>query len=413
MTEAPWPGRRIAATLIFAGLTLAMALAAPHAGRAQDSPRAPENEAFTIGFLGLSEDPRYDEDRVYARIQLRPRGDVVAAAEVGIEEAQITGRVIKVDFGLAQHRGPDVADLAATVREWRDEKNIHFFILDLPAAAVAELADQTKDDNVVFFNATAPDNRLRREACSRHVMHTAPSHAMQMDALAQYLVSKRWTRVLLLAGPLAEDALIAAAFEASAKKFGAKITDRRPFVLSNDPRRRDQNNVALLTAGGKDHDVVFIADSDGEFGRYVPYQTNRPRLVVGTTGLVPSWWHWSFERYGAPQLNSRFERAAGRRMVGQDWAVWVAVRALVQAVLRSRSTEFENVTAFLRGDRLRVDGFKGPALSFRPWNNQLRQPILISTHNALIMRAPVEGFLHATDTLDTLGDDEPDSACRF
>lgn len=413
MTEARWLGRRFAAALVLAALTLTGAGAVPQAVHAQDPVRAQENDAFTVGFLGLSEDPRYDEDRVYARIQLRPRGDVAAAAEVAIEEAQITGRVIKVDFGLEQHRGPDVADLVAKVREWRDEKNIRFFILDLPADAVAELAAQTKADRVVFFNATAPDNRLRGEACSRHVMHTAPSHAMQMDALVQFLVSKRWTRVLLLAGPLAEDALIAAAFEKSAKKFGVKISDRRPFVLSNDPRQRDRNNVALLTAGGKDHDVVFIADSDGEFGRYVPYQTNRPRPVVGTTGLVPSWWHWSFERYGAPQLNSRFERAAGRRMVGQDWAVWVAVRALVQSVLRSRTTEFETVAAFLRSERLRIDGFKGPALNFRPWNNQLRQPILISTHNALIQRAPIEGFLHTTNTLDTLGDDEPDSACRF
>lgn len=411
MTEARWFGRRLAAPLAFAALVFAVA--APQAVRAQDPVRAQENDAFTVGFLGLSEDPRYDEDRVYARIQLRPQGDVGAAAALGIEEAQVTGRVIKVDFGLERHRGPDVADLAATVRQWRDEKNIRFFILDLPAGAVADLAAQTKGDNVVFFNATAPDNRLRGEACSRNVMHTAPSHAMQMDALVQFLVSKRWTRALLLAGPLPEDALIAAAFEKSANKFGVKISGRRPFVLSNDPRQRDRNNVALLTAGGKDHDVVFIADSDGEFGRYVPYQTNRPRPVVGTTGLVPQWWHWSFERYGAPQLNSRFERATGRRMVGQDWAVWVAVRAVVQAVLRSRTTEFEKVAAFLSSGRLRIDGFKGPALNFRPWNNQLRQPILISTHNALIMRAPIEGFLHATDTLDTLGDDEPDTTCRF
>ncbi|MCZ6772772.1 MAG: amino acid ABC transporter substrate-binding protein, partial [Proteobacteria bacterium] len=140
---------------------------------------------------------------------------------------------------------------------------------------------------------------------------------------------------------------------------------------------------------------------------------NRPRPVVGTTGLTPSWWHWSFERYGAPQLNSRFEKAHGRRMLDQDWGTWVAVRAIVQSVLRVRSTEFEKVTAFMRGDRLRIDGFKGPALSFRPWNNQLRQPILIATHDAMIKTAPVDGFLHETETLDTLGDDRANSSCRF
>ena len=100
-------------------------------------------------------------------------------------------------------------------------------------------------------------------------------------------------------------------------------------------------------------------------------------------------------------------------MLDQDWGTWVAVRAIVQSVLRVRSTEFENVVAFMRGDRLRIDGFKGPALSFRPWNNQLRQPILITTNEALIKTAPVDGFLHETETLDTLGDDRADSTCRF
>ena len=43
------------------------------------------------------------------------------------------------------------------------------------------------------------------------------------------------------------------------------------------------------------------------------------------------------ERQGAPQLNSRFERQHKRRMTGYDWGAWVAVRALGQGVLRTRS----------------------------------------------------------------------------
>lgn len=368
---------------------------------------------FAIGFLGLKFDPRYDENRARMRSRLHPQGDAVAGAALAVADSQFIGAEINVDFRLEIYRGANATELASTVRAWRDEKAVRFFILDLPGDVVAELSELTKDDGVLLINATAPDVRLRREACSRYLFHTAPSYAMQMDALVQYLVSKRWTRILMLEGPLPEDATVSEAFRDSADRHGAKIVDTRPFILGNDPRRRDQNNIALLTGGRRDYDVVFVADTDGEFGRYVPYQTNRPRPVVGTTGLTPSWWHWSFERYGAPQLNSRFEKAHGRRMLDQDWGTWVAVRAIVQSVLRVRSTEFEKVTAFMRGDRLRIDGFKGPALSFRPWNNQLRQPILIATHDAMIKTAPVDGFLHETETLDTLGDDRANSSCRF
>ena len=34
-------------------------------------------------------------------------------------------------------------------------------------------------------------------------------------------------------------------------------------------------------------------------------------------------------------------------------------------------------------------------------------------HNAVIASAPLDGFLHQTNTLDTLGRDQPESACRF
>ena len=72
--------------------------------------------------------------------------------------------------------------------------------------------------------------------------------------------------------------------------------------------------MALVTAGAN-YDVVYIADSDGEFARYSPYQVNDPRPVVGAAGLTAQAWHWSWERSGAPQVNARFESLTG----GVEW----------------------------------------------------------------------------------------------
>src|SRR5690606_26778228 len=125
--------------------------------------------------------------------------------------------------------------------------------------------------------------------------------------------SKRWTNILALQGPLPEDAAIVQALQESAGFFGANIVEVRPFVLSADPRRREENNVALVTEG-TNYDVVFVADSDGEFARNVPYETTPPRPVVGSSGLVAEAWHWAWARQGAPQVNARFEEATDRRM---------------------------------------------------------------------------------------------------
>ena len=48
-------------------------------------------------------------------------------------------------------------------------------------------------------------------------------------------------------------------------------------------------------------------------------------------------------------------------------------------------------------------------MSVRPWDHQLRQAILLAAPYEVVAGAPVEGFLHQTNVLDTLGDDEPDS----
>ncbi len=233
---------------------------------------------------------------------------------------------------------------------------------------------------------------------------------MLADALAQYLAVRGWRHILVLAGEDAASVATAAAFARAARKFGLKIVDTKTFELTNDPRRRDRNNVALLT-GCADHDVVFLADEIGEFGRYVPYATYAPRPVVGTEGLRPLTWHWTWERHGAPQLNQRFERRVHRQMKAEDWAAWAAVRSVVEAISRIRTTDIAALRAFMISDAFSLDLYQGAPGSFRPWSGQLRQPILLGVHNAVIARAPLEEFLHQTNNLDTLGIDLPEANC--
>ena len=286
--------------------------------------------------------------------------------------------------------------------------------MDLPESVAREVAAGIQEMDVLLFNISEGGNALREADCAPHMIHIYPSLRMQTDALAQNLRARAWDKVLLLTGPSDADAAFSDSLRASVKRYALKIVEDRAFELSNDPRQRDRNNVALLTASNRDYDVVVVADGDGEFSRYVPFATNRPRPVMGSAGLNATTWHWAFERFGAPQLNSRFLRANdGRRMAEADWAAWVAIKAIVQARVRGGSAEFKGLSDYLRSDVMRIDGFKGVALNFRPWNNQLRQPILLATHDAVLATAPVEGFLHQVNVLDTLGIDEEENTCRF
>ena len=43
----------------------------------------------------------------------------------------------------------------------------------------------------------------------------------------------------------------------------------------------------------------------------------------------------------------------------------------------------------------------------------MRQPILLVTHNWVVDRAPIKGFMHRLNNLDTLGIDEHENRCAF
>jgi ABC transporter substrate binding protein (PQQ-dependent alcohol dehydrogenase system) len=99
-------------------------------------------------------------------------------------------------------------------------------------------------------------------------------------------------------------------------------------------------------------------------------------------------------------------------MTGQDWAAWMAVRSVVAALVHNPKAGVAEQLKGLRGGAVFVDGFKGPRLSFRAWDGQLRQPLFLSHIDGVVATAPVEGVLHPREVLDTLGVDEKETACK-
>lgn len=382
---------------------LALTLAIwPLAAPAQDQPLAD----VVIGLVTLEDDPRYLRDWGYARLVVPPPVRSIDGAQMAIEDLAFVSEAM----GLAprmETREVVEGEALAAVQDLA-AAGAQFVLLDLPGEMVAAVAAAEPD--VTLINVSAPDNALR-QSCHAGLLHAFPSDRDMMDAFAQYLRAKDWTDVLILVGESARDAAIADAFTESAERLRLSISDRRVFSLATDPSQREGNNVSLLT-GGVSYDTVFVADSRGEFGRYVPYATQEARPVIGSVGLTAEAWHWAMERDGATQVSSRFDRTYGRRMGSVDWASWIAVKSVLQAYTRAPDQTRATLTGYMASDAMSLDGSKGVQLNYRPWSGQLRMPILLATAEAVIQVAPVEGFLHATNVLDTLGIDAPESACQ-
>lgn len=384
-------------------LVLALTVVLPFAATAQG-----QGEEVVIGLVTLENDPRYQKDWGYARLVVPPPVRSIDGAQMGVDDlAFVTEAMDLVPRIDARETSPEAVlnEVQALVAE-----GAKFVLLDLPGNLAENVSAAMVDAEVTLINVSAPDNALRH-TCRGNLLHAYPSDRQLMDAFAQYLRKMDWTEVLILQGENPRDAVLVDAFAESAERLRLNIRDRRPFTLAADPGSREGNNVALLT-GGVRYDIVFVADDRGEFGRYIPYATQSPRPVIGSVGLTAEAWHWAMERDGATQVSSRFDKAFGRRMTSVDWASWIAVKSVLQAYTRAPNQSREGLTDYMTSDEMRLDGSKGVQINYRPWSGQLRMPILLATSDAVIAIAPLEGYLHQTNVLDTLGIDEAEFRCR-
>lgn len=364
---------------------------------------------FHLGYVSRVGEPYYSPQRFYTGMELLVPKRAIEGVRLALRESRVLGRSLGIKFSINEIAIAESGNVLELISEAVDSGTV-FLILDLPLKETKRIVKHFAAQPVVFFNARHQNDQLRKTECAGQLFHTIPSDAMLNDALAQYLKKKRWQRILVLYGPEQRDGEVAQSFKYSAKKIGLKVIGEKQFVLSNDPRLREHNNIALMTSG-KSHDAVFVADEVGEFSRYIPYQTQEPALVVGSQGLSSSAWHWSWERYGAPQLNQRFEKLTDQKMSDAEFAGWAAARSVISAVVKTRSYQYEDVFNYLADSTTTLDLYKGYPGSFRSWSRQLRQPLLLHTHNAVINAAPVEGFMHHNNDLDTLGLDLQESDC--
>lgn len=271
------------------------------------------------------------------------------------------------------HLVREQAESAALLIERFDSfvaRGLHWFLLDLPSESVAELAYALRDRDVMLFNMSGEADVLRGGACRRNLFNVGPSRAMMVDALAQFLRARGWNRVLVLEGPLPEDEVEAIAFRQAAKKYGVKIAAYAKF----DARSRDSQAMAALL-DGVDYDAIYVSDSEGSIAAL---PTTKP--LLGSAGFT-----------AAPK---------------PEWVAQAAILAVADAIARGGDTQ-------LLEPGFTFDARRGPPLSFRSWDHQLRQPMDISADGKVVATAPFPEFAHANNPLDTLGVDRTETRCRF
>ncbi len=343
----------------------------------------------------------------------------IQGARLIIKEANQAGSFVGFAFTLVEAIVPGDGDVVAKAKEILAKGNA-FIIADLEPADLIAVADLPEAKNSIIVNIRSEEDALRQELCRSNVFHVIPDYAMRADALAQYLVWKKWPRWFVMRGDTPADKEYVEMVKRSAARFGGKVVGEKVYDLPPGARNTDsgyqqvQSQIPMETEAAPEHDVIWVANSDEGFGDYLMYRTYNPDPVVGTQGLQALAWDPSYTEFGAMHFQNGLPKLAKRKPVERDYTAWLGGRALTDGIMRSGQTTPPEVKAYLLSDQFKLEGFKGQAMSFRPWDHQLRQPIILGGGTRVpVSVSPQEGFLHPTNVTDTLGFDKPETKCKF
>lgn len=357
----------------------------------------------------------YQELLPISRFDLKPQDLGFAGAALADEDNSTTGRFLGHTYEtVTQSVAPEEAESAAAELV---AQGVPYVVVIANGEDTARIADTVAEAGGIVLNAGARDNALRGQGCRKNLLHIAPSNDMSADAVAQFAMWKKWPRWVLVEGSNPADQELGQSYKRAAQKFGAKIIETRTFEDTGGTRRTDSGHVLVqrqLPTFMQDlprHDVVMAADGSDYFAAYLPYHMWDPRPVMGSAGLRPVTFHPAHEAWGATQFHTRFEDLTGRYVHEEDYEVWLALRVIGEAVTRTGSNDPETLRQYILSEDFELAAFKGQKVTFRDWNGQMRQPILLYDDHITVSVSPQDGFLHQTSPLDTLGQDRAESAC--
>jgi ABC transporter substrate binding protein (PQQ-dependent alcohol dehydrogenase system) len=312
-----------------------------------------------------------------------------------------SSKFLNQNYSLITKISYDENELVQAFEEFVKNKN-SYVILNVEDELLKKIIANPISKDALLLNAGSQTTDLRKDYCNKNLLHTIASNAMLYDGLVQFLVKRNFKNIFLITGKDPKDIQISDDIKRAVKKFGAKIVKEKVWDNNTDIRRRATEEFPVFTQAS-DYDVIVVADYFGDFGESLYFNTWLPRPVAGTQGLTPVTWNKVIESNGAAQMQSRFESFASRWMESKDFSNWVAVRTIINSIMKTKTADLKTNLDFIYSDNFDVAAYLGRKLSFRDYNGQLRMPISLVQPRALISTSPQEGFLHPTTDLDTLG----------
>jgi ABC-type branched-subunit amino acid transport system substrate-binding protein len=368
-------------------------------------------------------------------------------AILGIEEQTFNAQLFDIDFDVAFATAAGPVDVVAAAERLFQEEGIYAVIGGYSTPEAIALGTWAEQRNIPFVNVGAQADVLRNDLCLPMTFHVQPSAAMYLDALAGWYVRAGFRRWYIVQSADTEGAALheRLSWALDNRHFGANevgttvlddTTDTGAELRSAIERSR-ADLLVLLVDAGEQLRVMSDLDAAGltlEVAGYPFPETESRDYLVASREAAPnlgtdhraSAWEATIDAYGAREYNARHRlRWDSEPQDAAAWAAFHAVKILFEAALFGGSTDGIDLAAYMVNQSSVFDLHKGIAVTFRPWDHQLRQSLFLvkiseTADNAFDMALLVGElpaiYMPGTDPeerLDQLGDLASHSTCRF
>ena len=172
----------------------------------------------------------------YAEKPITDKG--IQGARLMLKEANQAGNFVGHSFELEEAIVPVDGDVVAKAKEVL-AKGDRFIIADLEPADLLAVADLPEAKDAVIMNIRSSATSLRQEQCRVNVFHIIPDYAMRADAIAQYLIWKKWPRWFVIRRDSPQDQDYLAQVKRSAGRFGGKVVEDKVYDLPPGARNSE------------------------------------------------------------------------------------------------------------------------------------------------------------------------------
>lgn len=317
---------------------------------------------------------------------------------LGAQDAGRAAKLLDRSFELLEESGA-TPDEAVRGAERLVERGASAVVGGLGDETCAALMDAAERLDVPFLNVGSDADRFRGDACSASTFHVQASETMYLDATVQWLVRRSkqglvnfigrrqelWRWHVLYEGTPQGRRLMRRA-RATLGRIGGELlgsTEIDPAGGSAAEALREAKTADPWFVMGivKGDRLVELLDayraSGDDVDLALPFADPlRYREGAAPAAFWPSLWHSGLFRFGARELNNRYEEAFDEPMGPLAWASWTAVKLLGDLLVSPPMEEGRSLEERLRQE-VAFDGYKGPPLSFRSWNHQMGQGMFV------------------------------------